>query len=383
MQIDARGKRLVIRWKFDGKPYSLSFAGCNNPIGQIMVEGVANRIKLDVASGNFDKTTLKYKPQKLGKNPTAITAIELFQQYIEYQQKDGSVQQGSINRLNAIASKLEKFIGDIPAQKLTKTIAKNTIAQWSESANTQTIKSYLYYLKACWDWAEGKYHVPHINPWKSSLDRSRSRKISPPQKTDIPFAISELSSIIGAFDRHPHYCHYTDFVSFLAGTACRFGEAVALRFENLGVNYSTAWIGSSISRGVSNKKGNKTGKSRLLRLSPTLQAMLSARFDKMKPQPTDLVFPLPNGIPINDRRFRVRAWTEILVESCQIAYQSPYQVRHSAISHALLNGANPVDLAEQTGHSVRVLLEVYAHEIESKCLFIEVGKNNKIPMSCD
>jgi integrase len=148
-----------------------------------------------------------------------------------------------------------------------------------------------------------------------------------------------------------------------------------LRWENLGVNYSTAWIGSSISRGVSNKKGTKTGKSRLVRLSPTLQAILTERFDLLKPEPTDLVFPSPVEMPINDRRFRERAWKTIL-KSCQIEYQTPYQVRHAAISHALANGANPVDLAEQTGHSVRVLLEVYAHAIESKCLFIEVrGKN--------
>ncbi len=80
-----RGKRLVIRWKFEGKPYSLSFAGCNTTIGLLMVEGVANRIKLDIASGNFDRasapqggrTKLKYALQKLGKNPTAIAAVKV------------------------------------------------------------------------------------------------------------------------------------------------------------------------------------------------------------------------------------------------------------------------------------------------------------------
>jgi integrase len=370
MQIDRRGKRLVIRWKFEGKPYSLSFAGCNTPIGLLMVEGVANRIKLDIASGNFDRTKLKYAPQKLGKNPTAITAIELFEKYIHYQEKEGTIQHGSIKRLKTIASKLEKFIGDVPAQKLTETIAKNTIAQWSESANNHTIKTYLYFLKACWDWAKGKYHVPDINPWESSLERSRSRKNPPPQKTDTPFTLNELGVIIAAFNRHPSFCHYTDFVSFLAGTACRFGEAVALRWENLGVNYSTVWIGSSISRGVANNKGTKTGTSRLVRLSPSLQAMLKERFDRLNPQPTDLVFPSPTGIPINDRRFRARAWAEIL-ESCQIEYQTPYKLRHAVISHALANSANPVDLSEQTGHSVRVMLSTYAHAIEQKCLFVD------------
>ena len=107
-----------------------------------------------------------------------------------------------------------------------------------------------------------------------------------------------------------------------------------------------------------------------MRLSPSLQAMLIDRFNRFNPQPTDLVFPSPTGIPINDRRFRARAWTEVL-ESCQIEYQTPYQLRHAAISHALANRANPVDLSEQTGHSVRVMLSTYAHAIEQKCLFVD------------
>jgi hypothetical protein len=36
MQIDRRGKRLVIRWKFEGKPDSLSFAGCNTATARVL-----------------------------------------------------------------------------------------------------------------------------------------------------------------------------------------------------------------------------------------------------------------------------------------------------------------------------------------------------------
>jgi hypothetical protein len=91
MQIDARGKRLVIRWKKDGKPYSISFAGCNNPLGRLRVEQKAKEIQLDIDAGYFDRTLLKYKPPKLGENPTAVTAVELFQKYIEHQQGEGAI----------------------------------------------------------------------------------------------------------------------------------------------------------------------------------------------------------------------------------------------------------------------------------------------------
>jgi integrase len=57
-----------------------------------------------------------------------------------------------------------------------------------------------------------------------------------------------------------------------------------------------------------------------------------------------------------------------ILESCQIEYRSPYNLRHTAISHALHNGANYIALAEQTGHDKRMMLSTYAHAIGSECL---------------
>jgi integrase len=136
----------------------------------------------------------------------------------------------------------------------------------------------------------------------------------------------------------------------------------------------TSWIGESISRGHQNQKGTKTGKSRIVQLSPTVRSMLVARFDRLKPQPDDLVFPSPKGLSIDDHNFCTRAW-KITLESCQIEYRSPYKIRHSAISHALSNGANFIALAEQTGHDKRVLLSTYAHAIDRECLFVDIGQS--------
>jgi integrase len=73
-------------------------------------------------------------------------------------------------------------------------------------------------------------------------------------------------------------------------SACRLGEAAGLRWKHLGTDYSTAWIGKSISRGY--QKGTKTGKARTIQLSPSAQMMLLARYQRLKPQADDLVFPI-------------------------------------------------------------------------------------------
>jgi integrase len=101
--------------------------------------------------------------------------------------------------------------------------------------------------------------------------------------------------------------------------------------------------------------------------------MLAERFERLSPKPDNLVFPSPKGLAIDDRRFRARAWKTIL-ENCQIEYRTPYNLRHSAISHDLRGGANYIALAEQTGHGNRVMLSTYAHAIDRDCLFADIGR---------
>jgi integrase len=289
MYIEPRGKSLIIRWTIDCQRYHICLANQNNPVGYEWAKIKQATIEKDILSGHFDPTLLKYKSRKSGKNPTEITAVELFEKYASYRLKEGSLSDSSIGRLKAIASKLKQLLGDKLAEKVNESTAKAAIAKWSESASTQSIKTYLGYLKLCWEWAKGKYHTADLNPWVECLDRARSRGNSGQSRKRVnPFTIVELQAIIAGFKSHPHYSHYTEFVTFLASTACRPGEAAGLRWRHLELDFTTASIEESISRGNQNKKGTKTGKSRTVKLSPTVRSMLAARFDRLKPQPDDL-----------------------------------------------------------------------------------------------
>jgi integrase len=373
--IEPTGKTLRLVWYYQGKRQRLSLGVADNPIGRALAAKKMADIKIDLESGHYDETLLKYKPRVLGANPTEISAVELFGKYVIHYKKNNEIAHGSGLRFKAIASKLEQFLGDKQANKVTESVSKEVVARWAESASVQTIKSYLYYLKGCWDWAKDKYHVVDPNPWDDCLIRARSRGNSKPSKQVKPFTIVELQAIISAFANNPYYAHYTDFVIFLVNTACRFGEAAGLKWSSLGADYSTAWIGESVSRGHQNAKGTKTGKSRTIQLSPPVRSMLLARSERINPQPDDLVFPSPKGLPLDDHNFNRRAWKTIL-KSCQIEYRSPYKLRHSAISHALANGANPIALAEQSGHDKRTMLSTYAHAIDRECLFVSINDRN-------
>jgi integrase len=371
---DKKGTTLRLRWLFEGKRYQLPLGVKDNVTGNAYAKIVAGTIERDIECGNFDQTKERYQnPNKRGRKPkveiSKITAVDLFKAYAADRLIDRELSPSSGGRLKGIASKLGQFLGDKPAAQVTEAVAKDMLTRWSDSASNRTIKAYLFDLRAAWDWAKCKYHLDEPNPWS---DRIARIKVQTP-KHDDPLSIAEFQAIITAFKAHSVYSFYAEFVIFLSHSACRFGEAAALRWKHLGAGYSTAWIGESISRGHLNKKGTKTEKFRTIEILPSVRAMLVERYERVKPQPDHLVFPAPKGGSMNDHRFRARQWKKILA-SCNIEYTRPYNIRHSVISHAARQiGVDLAALAEQTGHSKRVLMSTYWHAIDRQCLFVDFG----------
>jgi len=375
--IEMKGNVTRLRLRYEGQRYCLSLGKVPDSkvlkaVYEKLVVETKNAIELDLLMGQFDKTLSKYRRSKPGIKFSKITAVELFEEYAAFIIDKKKLAPGSIGRYKAIASKLGECLKEKPAHQVTDAIAKSAVVLMGECLAKQTVKTYLFLIRACWNWAaQGKYNFADSNPWGDSLDLSKDRSLEA-ERVKF-FTTAELQTIIGAFSSHPKYCFYSNFLLFLAQTACRFGEGASLRWKHLGVNYSTAFICSSISRGYQNPKGTKTGKSRTVQLSPTLQSMFRDLYKRINPQQNDLVFPSPKkGGSLNDHYFSQMVWKKVL-DSCNIDYKSPYCVRHTAISHALDRGVSPIALAEQTGHSVQVLLKIYAHAVRNECLFDDFG----------
>jgi integrase len=366
IQIENHEGRLRLRWHDGDKRHTLALGVKDTPVGRSLAQIKKAEIELDWQTGHYDRTLLKYRPRTIGKTATEILAPELFRLFGEHQAKYKGVSRSSIeSRYKPIVRMLEKYLNQ-PAHTIGKRQVDNFVAICQETISGRTAKERCWLIQSCWDWAKDKYHLAPDNPW---VDAAVRFQILPRQQVKL-FTIAELQAIRAAIAKQPQYRYYSDFISFLTNTGVRFGEAAGLRWKHLGADYTTAWIGESISRGHHSLK-TKTGKARTIQISPTLQAALVMRYQKLQPKPDDLVFPAPKGGAIDDNRFRARCWKTIL-EICNIEYRKPYALRHSAISHALVNGANPIALAEQTGHDKRVLLDTYAHAIAKEYLFVEV-----------
>ena len=370
MHIETRGKSLIIRWRFEGKKYHKTLKNHNNKIGWQSAKTLMGSIADDIAKERF-KPAAYTQAGKVKKQNIDITASELFAKYAEQRVENRQLGNSSKVRFRGISSKLAQLLGTkFPASKVTADVAAKVIADWSEQACDRTIRAYLFNISDAWDWAakEDIYTLGNVNPWNKSLDQLKKKKLPPPKKP-IPFTIEELRTIAQGFKNHPKHSHYADAAIFISQTACRFGEMAALRWGNVGVEFDMVLFCASVSRGKY-RDTTKTGEDRTVLLTKTVKEMLRSRYEGTKPQPDDLVFPAPKGSYMNDNRFRGKIWKPVL-ESCEIDYQKPYNLRHTGTSQAYANGASLPEIAAQTGHSVKTLMSTYLHPTQKKCVFVD------------
>lgn len=344
--------RLRLCWTHLGKRSFLYIGLPDSKVNRTVAEQKARQIELDIASGNFDESLRKYKPQV--PKYTHATVDDLYERFIAH--KTADVSDRTPENYRAAFKHLGTFFKDKPVIYIGN--AADDFAEWLNKQGLAgvTVKTYLVLISAVWDWGI-EHHITEVNPWKTAIKRL---KIAPKQKVKL-FTREEIDRIIEAFRTDRYYHHYADFVLFQFNTGCRTGEAIGLQWKHLSGDCSSVWIGETLTRNHV-RKTTKTGKDRIFRLNSKVQQMLLNR----RPEnydPDGLVFTTPKGSPIDDHNFRNRAWKTILTK-LGIDYRKPYATRHSVATHGL-SQMSAGEVAEMTGHSIRVLLKDYAGSIAS------------------
>jgi integrase len=163
--------------------------------------------------------------------------------------------------------------------------------------------------------------------------------------------------------------------------ALRPEEAVELRPENLAglpdhgwgeliltnsePRSGTWWTDSGSARQRRELKHRPRGETRPVPIHPELVALLSEHLKKYPPGPDGRVFTGPRGGIFNDRAYlkvfhKARAAAFTGQEAVSLVARRPYDLRHAAVSTWLNAGVPAPQVAEWAGHSVDVLLRVYA-----------------------
>jgi integrase len=343
-------ERLRLAWSWEGKRFWLYIGLPDTTVNRKVAFIKARQIELDMASGNFEPSLAKYKPQK----QESISVSELFDRFVEY--KRHKIDPDTFVKYTAFQKQVSVFFKNKTCVSVSGSVAEK-FRDWllSElSLKPIAVRERIVMLNACWEWAQKKKLVLE-NPWEEV-----KVSVAPKQRPD-PFTLKEIESIVQKFRSDPYLKHYADYVEFKFGVGLRTGEAAALLWRHCSAECDRIWIGESLKNG--NRKAAKRNKARTVPLTPRLQQLLLT-LGRENWQPDELIFTSTNGCAIDAKNFSNRYWKPALAE-LGIDYRRPYTTRHTLISHGLESGMNPVAVAALTGHNVRTLYENYAGLVNS------------------
>jgi integrase len=381
---------LRLRWTYAKQRYSISLGVPDSPRNRAVAEAKAKEIELDIMTGNFDLSLVKYDERKraelerhqnkqdengISVSEHYITAPALFRRYYEY--RLAFIRDKSRWLYEACLRYLDDVYNGRDATSLTQADASKLIRhiKGMDGLSARTKRERLVCIRSAWDWAilEG---LTRRNPFR---DAPKAIRGIGSKHNPKPFTHDEVKRIIEAFRNDRYYKHYADFIEFLFGTGCRTSEAIGLRWKDVSKDCKVVTIGTQLVRGE-RVEHTKTGRARRFRVSKSVAAILKAkqgsrllhsgRDDDDAPASAthcqdDLVFVSPKGNPVNEKGLRRRGWTTIL-KRLGIKHRGLYQTRHTFVTHALEAGMPPNRIANITGHDVETMYRHYVGQVNDE-----------------
>ncbi|OYW75392.1 MAG: hypothetical protein B7Z27_08790, partial [Sphingobacteriia bacterium 32-37-4] len=319
------------------------------------------QIELDMASGNFDDSLVKYgaKEAKV-EDVLPKTLVEYFEFWVSnYKQFDCNKNFDYFHLRNT----LRKWGEIAPSEMLSKL---NT-----EKYSPKTYNERLSILKGFSTWMLMKKY------WNSNpFEGVSRRKVKKTEKADrIPFTEDEIKLILEAI-KNDTYCpkssrykhsFYYPFIYFIFKTGVRNAEAVGLRVGSLDFTQNRIVIKEVLARTVNGthaaarvRKETKNGKIRFLPFTDDLKELLAPLVvGKLE---DEIVFTSVSGKPIDDRMFQRRVFSVVL-KGLDLPHRVLYACRHTFGSRCIDAGINPVMTAFLMGNNPETALRNYTHQI--------------------
>lgn len=162
--------------------------------------------------------------------------------------------------------------------------------------------------------------------------------------------------------------HWQPFVTFLAGTGCRYGEAVALQVADVDLAGATVRITKAERQDPEHPGKTIIGptKSRKSKRTVTLPAEVVATLAPIMAgrKRTDLLFRAPQGGPVRHRTFYRDIWLRVILGRAGLEEPQPrlHDLRHSHVAWLIAAGAQLPVIQARLGHEkITTTIDTYGH----------------------
>lgn len=255
----------------------------------------------------------------------------------------------------------------VPIHRITSNDIKELIID-ADYKTTKTLNNCLIPLRGVFNAAIENGYITE-NP----IQHIKNKKV----QIDIPdpFSRDEMNTLLNWLNtnlKDKDYFYYWYFeLAFWCG--CRPSELIALRWTDIDWFNGTMRINKSRVRGHE-KNVTKTHTAREVYLNDRSKEALNAIKGLKLHNDYVMICPETNEPFFNEKPPRNR-----LVEamkSCMIRHRPAYNARHTYATMLLMDGVNPVFVADQLGHSLQMLIKRYAKWIHGDKNRIEMAKLN-------
>ncbi|PSF37773.1 integrase [Aphanothece hegewaldii CCALA 016] len=364
--------RLRIRFPrelFDGKVKVMSLNLPATKDGYTEARHRLSAIQADIDFGTFDPTLASY--QKQSKKPKHLQQVtdlypdielmDLWLRYFNYKKpmlKESTIQYYEV----CIARTLEKSKFKSPYQALE-------LREWLLNNTTESMaKRVLTYVNAAFNWGLKHRLVKGLNPYDGMpTELKHNYQLS---TTPNAFTLEEREKILESFKNHSGnwngrgytgktYQHYYNFVRFLFLSGCRPHEAIGLCWGNVSQDFKKVTFDGGIFQAYGKRIRTKKSKNNKVRSFPC-NLELQTFLESIKPDGVtsdDLVFPSPNGKPINYGNFSKNAW-DAIVDPIKPG-TTPYCCRDTFITEQIAKGVNPAIIGKWADTSTGMIEKHY------------------------
>lgn len=226
-----------------------------------------------------------------------------------------------------------------------------------------TVKNILAPIREMFNHAIEDGHAA-VNPALRILKRSRTGDGEQQRKANF-LTREELGTLLHTCQEH--FSTSYPFVSLLARTGMRLGEAVALQWGDL--DFAGRFIEVRHTLGYGKLTTPKSGKGRRVDMSRQLTETLKAMLLERKKETLkhgwgavpEWVFISEEGTPLDACNFRNRIWYKLLTKT-GLHHIRIHDLRHTFASLLIQQGESLAYVKEQLGHgSIQITVDTYGH----------------------
>lgn len=347
---------LRLRWRYQGKQKNLALGMVDTPENRVIAKVTAAQIQSDLATGNYDDTLAKYRPERLKPSiaPNESQTLTLGDLYSAYTaSKARQWKENTKMKHEALWGLICKAIN--PHNLIAREIEPLTL-QAKVEKHTKQVRAIFEVLSAVYQWAidTNLLDIPK-NPIKPVLKILPKHNWQENPEANA-FTTEDKEIILQSFRRKAP--HYYPFVHFLFLTGCRPSEAVGLTWEQINWEDNKP-VSILFDRSISFRNGkaifnvgSKNNKARVFPCNSELQSVLM-----LQPKCSKWVFCSPTLSYINLPNFSKRQWADIarkVKPECTV-----YDCRDTFITEQALKGISTAVIGKWCDTSPTVIQSRY------------------------